>query len=191
MSDNNFDDFFKNRWINKVEIEFPLIYEKYFNLLCEIQSDYDFNKFFDERYEWISGQAHNCIEIGMDNIEPRKAREWLMSLVECITGLIYKFIVLSDEKFIPKKTSPERDIYIKIKTFGKEWEAIGSDLNYYYSKSRNKVAHTPNCYSIGKSYSKETLKIVMRYKENYKKIHIKTLNNIKKSYPQFSREMKI
>ena len=53
------------------------MFEKYFNALCNFQSNYNFFEFLGADYVHVYDNALNCLEYGfdMEEIPPRKIRD--------------------------------------------------------------------------------------------------------------------
>ena len=194
---NNFEDFFiefqENKLKNKEESKYgptELIFERYFDLLCSVQSNYDFYKFLDNYYVNATNSAKNCIELGFDieNIKERKAREWILSVNECINALLGKFLLRKGIKFNEHGygQTTEKLIIMKLKDIeGEEWQILSLSLNRLWKKARCNVAHTARGLQLQKS--PKIYKDALKFKNEYVEAHIDSLKNIRKDYPNYDK----
>jgi hypothetical protein len=195
---NNFEDFFIEFQENKLKIkeqfsfgQEELIFERYFDLLCSAQSNYDFYKFLDNYYVNATNSAKNCIELGFDieNIKERNAREWILSVNECIIFFVGKFLERKGHKFNEHgyDQTTEKLIIMKIKDIeGEEWQILSLSLSRLWKKARCNVAHT--AIGIGlNNKSPITHKDVLKFKDEYVEAHMNSLENIRKHYPKYDK----
>ena len=192
---NNFKDFFiefqENELKNKEELKYgptELIFERYFDSLCSVQSNYDFYKFLGDLYEHAREQAKNCIELGFDieKIQARSARNWIESLTECINALLVKFLLRKGIKFDENAGSSEKEIYNKLKDLdGSDYLKLSNKLKRLWSKSRCNVAHTAKGLQLQKSPT--IYKDALNFKNEYVEVHIDSLKNIRKDFPNYNK----
>jgi len=189
-----FPDHLNKKWEARIEIqeEDPeIVFEKYFNALCNFQSNYNFFEFLAEDYDHAHLNALNCLEYGfdMEEIPPRKIRDWILSATECMYALLGQYVERKGKEFRDEDKNLELRIRRHLETLGSEWKYISKKLEPLQYFSRNPVSHPPKGRQLKKSraISKEALK----HKGEYVVVHMESLKNIRKDFPNYEREKEI
>ena len=93
------------------------------------------------------------------------------------------------KNFVDEDKNLELRIRRHLETLGSEWKYISKKLEPLQYFSRNPVSHPPKGRQLKKSraISKEALK----HKGEYVVVHMESLKNIRKDFPNYEREKEI
>jgi hypothetical protein len=193
---NNFKDFFiefqENELKNKEESKYgptELIFERYFDLLCSVQSNYDFYEFIDDFYIYAKGKALNCVDIGIDtaSIDDRKIDDWIANVTKCMYALLGKYLLRIGIEVEPDQQNGERKINKEIGKLGGGWEKIKNKLWILHQETRNPAAHIPLGLMMNKSTQISKEELNNKYKNLFIIVHKDSLKNIRKDYPNYDK----
>ena len=221
---NNFPDFFKEhneeelKLVEKMQearlklakLQPELIFELYFNLLCDFQSNFDFCKFLDDLYQDVVYRAKSCIKIGMDinQVAEEDVETWFRDMLKCLKFLLTRVLLNADSEDYQKFSiiRPEggfasdlRIISKNIKVIGNgEWEWIGIKLNELIN-NRVEFEHEADFYlnnekkliRVKKKSQHEIRERARNHKKDYVEIHTESLKNIKNDFPSYEREKEV
>jgi hypothetical protein len=76
-----------------------------------------------------------------------------------------------------------------LSTLGTEWDLVKETLEKLRQSSRNPVSHTPEGRQLNKSRAMR--KKALNHKGEYVVVHMESLMNIRKDYPNYEREKEV
>ena len=167
------------------------MFEKYFNALCNFQSNFNFFEFLAEDYDYAYENALNCLEYGFDieEIPGSKVRDWILSVTECMNTLLGQYLERKGKIFLPTDKTVKYIIRRYLLTLGTEWDLVKETLEKLRKSSRNPVSHTPEGRELNKSRAMR--KKALNHKGEYVVVHMESLFKIRKDFQNYEREKEV